>query len=448
MFEISNRQNRKLLGLENIDKAKRDNDGYRSLSGALPSMVADFERQTYLLGSPLATTTFPSLVTTTRAGTATYFGSDGLLKTAAVDEPRFEHDPLTRRRKGLLVEGASTNIMFPSKPASPWTTVNGLLTPNIGAGIDGVPASIPLFEDTDVVNVGYQRRVLTIPADTATSYAYFVAKPTVGTVLSIRLAMTGGTAVFNGILSFDTATRTFISVPGGAVRWGAEELGNGKWLIWTSETNNGTNTQIDFRISPANIAAAADIGSWEIDFAQVSTEPPSSYIPTTGSAVTRVADSYTFNDLTWLDTVNPIQGTVFGTGIMPALTPGDVGVLLTAGDTNNRIEIRATSTGGVTGIIVAGGVTQATITMAAGLAVGNRFTLALSFQTDRVRLACNGTLSALDTAAAMPIVTASARVGNRVTSGTHFNGPIGRVGYFPTPLSDADLADLSNRWLT
>jgi hypothetical protein len=49
------------------------------------------------------------LVTFTRASTGTYVGSDGLIKTAAVDEPRITHDPTTGRRLGLLVEEARTN---------------------------------------------------------------------------------------------------------------------------------------------------------------------------------------------------------------------------------------------------------------------------------------------------------------------------------------------------
>ena len=49
------------------------------------------------------------LVTFTRGSTGTYVGSDGLIKTAAIDEPRITHDPTTGRRLGLLVEESRTN---------------------------------------------------------------------------------------------------------------------------------------------------------------------------------------------------------------------------------------------------------------------------------------------------------------------------------------------------
>ena len=50
-----------------------------------------------------------NLITFTRASTATYVGADGLIKSAAVNEPRFDHNPTTGESLGLLVEEARTN---------------------------------------------------------------------------------------------------------------------------------------------------------------------------------------------------------------------------------------------------------------------------------------------------------------------------------------------------
>jgi len=52
--------------------------------------------------------------TFTRASTATFVGSDGLIQSAAINEPRFDHDPLTLACKGLLIEEGRTNLVFPS----------------------------------------------------------------------------------------------------------------------------------------------------------------------------------------------------------------------------------------------------------------------------------------------------------------------------------------------
>jgi len=50
----------------------------------------------------------------TRSSTATFIGSDRLIQSAAIDEPRFDHDPETGVCKGLLIEEPRTNLVFPS----------------------------------------------------------------------------------------------------------------------------------------------------------------------------------------------------------------------------------------------------------------------------------------------------------------------------------------------
>jgi hypothetical protein len=52
--------------------------------------------------------------TFTRASTATFIGSDGLIQSAAINAPRFDHDPVTLASKGLLLEESRTNLVFPS----------------------------------------------------------------------------------------------------------------------------------------------------------------------------------------------------------------------------------------------------------------------------------------------------------------------------------------------
>lgn len=46
-----------------------------------------------------------------RASVGTYVGRDGLIKTAGVDEARFDHDPETLESLGLLIEQSRTNIV-------------------------------------------------------------------------------------------------------------------------------------------------------------------------------------------------------------------------------------------------------------------------------------------------------------------------------------------------
>jgi hypothetical protein len=50
----------------------------------------------------------------TRNSAATYIGPDGYIKTAGVNQPRFEYDPVTGEYKGLLVEESRTNYFIAS----------------------------------------------------------------------------------------------------------------------------------------------------------------------------------------------------------------------------------------------------------------------------------------------------------------------------------------------
>jgi hypothetical protein len=86
-----------------------------------PRVLADAEMQS------LTTITDPSLflnfmnpntldprIAFTRASTATYTDVNGVLQTVNNDTPRWDYDPVTLALRGLLLEEARTNLIFPS----------------------------------------------------------------------------------------------------------------------------------------------------------------------------------------------------------------------------------------------------------------------------------------------------------------------------------------------
>ncbi len=68
--------------------------------------------------------------TFTRASTATFVGSNGLIQSAAINAARFDHDPVTLACKGLLIEESRTNLTTQSGNASVWASANGTVTNN------------------------------------------------------------------------------------------------------------------------------------------------------------------------------------------------------------------------------------------------------------------------------------------------------------------------------
>jgi hypothetical protein len=66
-----------------------------------------------------------SRITFYRNSIATYYDSKGTLKYANINEPRFDHDPLTGESKGLLIEEARTNIFTYTNNPERWPLMSG-----------------------------------------------------------------------------------------------------------------------------------------------------------------------------------------------------------------------------------------------------------------------------------------------------------------------------------
>ena len=121
-------------------------------------------------------------ITFTRASTATYVGRDGLIKTAGVDEARFDHDPETLESLGLLIEEQRTNIWNNSADltisSSPvyvnWT--NATRTSNVATAPDGTTAADRnTFDSATASTVA---RVSTTAGTTYTFSIYLKKDPT------------------------------------------------------------------------------------------------------------------------------------------------------------------------------------------------------------------------------------------------------------------------------
>ena len=77
-----------------------------------PSFWADFANNRYAVNG--AAEAFSDIFTFTRSTTGTYFDANGVMQTAAINTPRFDHNPLTGEKLGLLIEEQRTNLVFRS----------------------------------------------------------------------------------------------------------------------------------------------------------------------------------------------------------------------------------------------------------------------------------------------------------------------------------------------
>jgi len=224
--------------------------------------------------------TFNELIDFTRSTTGTYLGSDGLLKTAAVDEPRLEYDA-QGNALGLLIEEARTNLIAYSAV----TTVNWSQTGSTNTNRND--NALGVFSGLDVVSNGqnWNRTAIDLTIVSGNTYAVTVFYKE-GTAENVRI-----TCRANGVesnLGGQAGSLTIFSESAGPLTLLSEEDYGGikkVTLLWTPNSSSG----VSLGIGPNSNVSGESVIAYG---AQVETGTfPTSYIPTSGSAVTRAIDS-------------------------------------------------------------------------------------------------------------------------------------------------------------
>lgn len=187
------------------------------------------------------------MVNFSRSTTATYIGKDGQLKTAAVNEPRFE-------KEGLLIEGQSTNLFLYSKSPDSYIWSK-----------NGDTSYIKIADGVRITGAGfYSYKVLPVIAGQA--YTFSVTCKVLSGSLN-KVGLEGDTIITLG---------SGLTPEDGTVR-----------LSGTVTPNvNGYATCVYYP-TQNSVVEFTDIQFEALPFA-------SSYIPTNGAAVTRAADFLQF----------------------------------------------------------------------------------------------------------------------------------------------------------
>ena len=340
---------------------------------------------------PTTTGKAQDLITFTRSTTGTYLGSDGLLKSAAINEARIEYDA-SGNCLGLLMEEARTNKVTYSQDLthSSWNKQDVTVAAAPIAAPDGTMTA------NHVVKTGSNGHL---------------SKNAVGTT-SDRVSVWARTVSGTGTM--------YLGYQGVSHEVTVTE----EWQRFDAQLNN-TNAYV------ANFRGAATLTEVYLWGAQVETGSfPTSYIPTSGSAVTRAADlaSLAVSEFGY----NQDQGTVViglnnNRGVAGAL--GD-------GTFNNdlRFGVVGSNIGRGTGSGFAKSVTTGVFSGQSKIAIG--------IQEDNYSSAGDGAGAGVnDTSASLPPNPVNIYIGKDY--GNYLNGHIKSIQYYPLRLSNAQLQALT-----
>jgi len=214
-----------------------------------------------------------NLITFTRNSIGTYVDSAGVIQTAAIDTPRFDHDPSTLESLGLLIEESRTNIMKDSGLTTQMVVNPGVTRTSGGfaapdGSTDASRVDLPeVAEDNKVIIITEQFAGL----QTATDYT-----------ASVYLkGVNGGEVVY---LTFESVTPQSFVVANLTTEWQRFDilgttLTGGLFFNVGVDTRTGTGQSYQPEQSFYVWGAQVELGAF-----------PTSYIPTEAATVTRAED--------------------------------------------------------------------------------------------------------------------------------------------------------------
>jgi hypothetical protein len=219
---------------------------------AVPSLDLRFADNKSLVDA----VTGASLITFTRASSGTYVGSDGVLRTAAIDVPRFDHNPTTGESLGLLVEEQRTNLLLRSEEFdnASWTKLGATVSANTQTAPNGTTSADSLIETaTTGLHVVFQDTTAS-PLVTQTLSVYAKANQ------RIRVSLQAAEAGTNNAVAatFNLSTCAVVSQSNSGTGSGASAsivaVGNGWCRCTVTGIPSTTGTAIRSHVYLANDA--------------------------------------------------------------------------------------------------------------------------------------------------------------------------------------------------
>ncbi len=390
----------------------------------------------------------------TRGSTATFVGSDGLIQSAAINIPRFDHDPTSPFAcRGLLIEESRTNLTVRSDDfgAGEWNQAaqrNLTVTANNTASPSGAT-------DADLLTVGA----------TTTTYQVVQALPATGNITSgtaytvscffkakevTRVNIHAGNQVtFPADAIFDlTGVGSIIGTPTGTAS--IQQYPNG-WYRCIITATAGATSNTSFRISPVSGTSRTYVGNSVDSFwawgAQLEAGSfPTSYIPTTTGTLARGADVCNITGGDFNTLFNNVEGSVLFIGASAGTAASG-----TFGTAAFYLDISSSTTDRISFFSSLGSrveIKRNNIDQYASnrpFFINTQLKQSIGYSSSQLSSGFNNNISMTSTAniaLTMPSVN-SFQIGRAGTASNHLNGTISAIRYYRKRLPNAKLQALT-----
>ena len=365
-----------------------------------------------------------NLITFTRASSATYVDSNRLIRTAAVNEPRFDHNPATGESLGLLIEEQRTNIIVSTQSfnSGGWNQNGASLTANSAIAPDGSNTATLIASGTGnnrtfhFDNTGAGSKTLTI-----------FAKSNAGNSIGL-----GGNLSFGANYSATAILNTSDGTVSTATGCSSVAFPNGwyRFIIPISVSYGTGNANYLQLIGPVDSVyiwgAQLEAGAF-----------PTSYIPTTTAAVTRAGDVASITGGNFSSWYRQDEGTINTAFINNGRTEANLVWYFSSGSEAIALFTGNISIGALT-VDTTGGRTVELLTRPQ-IANGKN---AFAYKQNNFAFVQNGGAASTDTAGNTPTALTSFTFAS--LSGSYaLNGTIARLTYWPTRLPNPMLQRLT-----
>ena len=392
------------------------------------------------------TNTKDSRITFTRASSGTFVDRDGLIKSASTNVPRFDHDSVTGKSLGLLIEEARTNLIESSYTTSSPVGGASLSEDASITNPDGTTGAIKVTALAN--NSRHEIQKTSTPPSTSHTHSVFVKK---GNHRYVGLAQGGVSNNIHMIFDFDakTITDTGAVNNGTFESAGFEEYANGWFRLHLVGVTGGSTlrtfmAQDDQQDGLANWTATGNEFFYIWSAQKEAGTFPTSFIPSTSSA-TRAADVVEITGTNFSSFYNTTEGVFFLENAYADLASNPFVLDCSDGTSNNRhslFYISQANPVALRGRTRVSGSDQNQLQIAVPAAEVFAKT-AYSYKENDFGMSLDGSSVATDASGLIPAI-------DRVTIGATFansspcTGHIKRLAYFPMRLADATLQSITS----